>query len=85
MSEQNLPAGRQDLQNFEKVTMSRKDILINNFLGGIFWSLGTLVGATIILGIVGYFLSRVDFVPLISNWTSSILETTMKKGIQLPQ
>lgn len=47
----------------EKVKASadlrKRDILMNNFLGGLAWGLGTVVGATVIVAIVGTVLNGV--------------------------
>lgn len=32
--------------------MRKKDIMIGNFLGGIAWGLGTVIGASVIVGII---------------------------------
>ncbi len=32
--------------------MKKKDIMIGNFLGGIAWGLGTVIGASVIVGII---------------------------------
>lgn len=32
--------------------VKKKDIVIGNFLGGVAWGLGTVVGATVIVGIL---------------------------------
>lgn len=36
--------------------LSKKIILINNFLGGLAWGFGTVVGATAFVAILGYIL-----------------------------
>lgn len=62
----------------EKVYRSKRDIVINNFLGGISWSLGTLIGASVILAIFGYFLSQINLVPIIGEWLSQIVGEAQK-------
>lgn len=32
--------------------MKKRDIMINNFLGGVAWGFGTVVGATVIVAII---------------------------------
>ncbi len=32
--------------------MKKKDIVVGNFLGGIAWGLGTVIGASVIVGII---------------------------------
>lgn len=39
------------------MTMSKKDIIISNFLGGLAWGLGTVVGATVVFAAIGAFLN----------------------------
>ena len=35
------------------MNVSKKDIIIGNFLGGLSWGVGTVVGATVIVAFVG--------------------------------
>lgn len=37
--------------------MSKKRIIIVNFLGGLSWGFGTVVGASVVVAIIGYILS----------------------------
>lgn len=64
----------EDKQPHEQVYRSKKDILVNNFIGGIAWSLGTLVGASLVIALIGYILSRVDFIPIIGAWITQIIQ-----------
>ena len=36
----------------------KKQIMLNNFLGGLAWGIGTVIGATVIAGSVVYILNR---------------------------
>jgi hypothetical protein len=55
------------MQPFEKVERSKKQIIVNNFLGGIAWGLGVTVGLAVLLSIIGYALSKVEFGPMIQE------------------
>lgn len=55
---------------------SRRAIMFDNFLGGLFWSLGTFLGLGLLTVIVGYFLSKIDLVPIIGKWMAEILQNT---------
>lgn len=66
-------------QPFEKVYRSRGKMILDNFLGGIAWSLGTLVGAAVIVGIIGFLLSRVNLIPLIGSWLTQIIQEAIPK------
>ena len=53
---------------------SRSKILFDNFLGGFAWSLGTFIGLGLLTVVVGYFLSKIDLVPIIGKWMAQILQ-----------
>lgn len=58
---------------YERVNRPIGKMLLNNFLGGIVWSLGTLIGASVVISIVGYLIAQVDFVPIIGKWVADII------------
>lgn len=41
-----------------KMEISKKDIIIGNFLGGMSWGIGTVIGASVIVGIIGFALNN---------------------------
>jgi type IV secretory pathway TrbF-like protein len=43
------------------------------FLKGTAFGLGTLLGATIVMSIIVFILSQVEFVPIIGEWVAEIL------------
>ncbi|MBI2268445.1 MAG: hypothetical protein HYU80_03330 [Candidatus Blackburnbacteria bacterium] len=62
-------------------------MLLHNFLGGIAWALGVTVGLSIVLGILGYLVSKVDFVPVIGDFVKKITESVIeqpKPEIRIP-
>jgi hypothetical protein len=59
-------------QPFENIYRSHKDIVLNNFLGGIAWGLGATVGLAIILTILGFILRAINVVPIIGNFATQI-------------
>jgi hypothetical protein len=69
----------------EKVYRSKKDIIINNFLGGIAWGLGASVGLAILLAILGYIISRIDWVPIFGSIISEASDQVLQKQLQLIQ
>lgn len=44
------------------------------FLRGLALGLGTVVGASVLVSIVGYFLAQIDFLPIVGDWAASIAE-----------
>ncbi len=58
---------------FARVVLPKKQIILNNFIGGIFWSFGTIIGFAIVAFIVGVFLRRIDLTIVLGNWLSNII------------
>jgi len=58
--------------------LSNKVILFKNFLGGIAWGFGSVIGATIIVAILIAVLSQLKFIGPVSN----ILDTLDPKKIE---
>lgn len=48
------------------------NVLFMQFLKGTFLALGSLVGATIIISVLVYFLSQIEFIPIIGEWVKEI-------------
>jgi hypothetical protein len=49
--------------------LKKKDILIHNFLGGIAWGLGTVIGATFIFAILIYLLKLLGIFNFLTQFT----------------
>jgi hypothetical protein len=59
-----------------------KKVVINNFLGGIAWGVGSVLGATIVVGLVFWFLHFINFVPILGNFAADVLSSIQTKQIQ---
>ncbi len=64
----------------EKVYRSRGKMLLDNFLGGIVWALGVWVGSAVIIGLLLYFLSKVDLVPIVGDFLSNVTKYVAQKN-----
>lgn len=62
---------------------SRPKIFIDNFLGGLAWSLGTFLGLAILAATIGFFVSKINLVPIIGSWIAQILQDATSR-IQPP-
>lgn len=71
-------------QPYEKaVIQSKKQIIVNNFIGGLFWALGTTVGLAVIIGILGLLAKNVDVIPYIGGFIADIVNFVQKsRGLQ---
>lgn len=65
------------------MNMRKREILLANFLGGLAWGFGTVVGATIVVAIVLSVLSWLNFVPGINQIRDQIQQTRTER-IQKP-
>lgn len=54
------------------MNMSKKNIIIANFLGGLAWGLGTVIGATIVAAVVISILGLFNFIPGLSQFLESL-------------
>ncbi|OGY23439.1 MAG: hypothetical protein A2172_04390 [Candidatus Woykebacteria bacterium RBG_13_40_15] len=48
-------------------------VILNNFLGGLAWGVGTVLGATIVVGLVIIILSKISSIPIIGDFIGNIL------------
>ncbi|OGD86615.1 hypothetical protein A2164_01775 [Candidatus Curtissbacteria bacterium RBG_13_35_7] len=61
-------------EKFKNIQRPLGKMLLYNFLGGIFWGFGALIGTTIIVAIVAFFATRIDFVPIIGQFVTDIIK-----------
>lgn len=59
---------------FVKIHNSMPRMLTFQFVRGLAFGLGTVIGATILVSLVALFLARIDFIPIIGEWASQIAE-----------
>ena len=63
-----------DPQPFEKSSkLSRGEIIINNFLGGISWGLGATVGLSLFFVLLGVVAKEVNLVPVVGSFVSQVI------------
>jgi hypothetical protein len=63
-----------DLQPYEKSSkLSRKEIIINNFFGGLAWGLGATVGLSLFFVLIGILAKEVNLVPVVGSFASQVL------------
>lgn len=62
-------------ENYKKVDHTLKKIIINNFVGGIAWSFGVLIGTGVLFGIIVYVVRQVDFVPILGKFLAGVIQS----------
>ncbi len=56
-----------------KMHNSLPRLIFFNFLRGLAFGLGTVLGASVLISILAWSLSQVEFIPIIGEWASEIL------------
>jgi hypothetical protein len=69
-------------QPYERASqnLSKRKIIFNNFLGGIFWSLGATVGLAIIFAFLTLLANNIDIVPFVGNFVSDIIDFVVSRN-----
>lgn len=57
-----------------RIYISTGKVMWNNFLGGLAWGFGTVLGATLVVGILIFVLSQLGNIPFFGNFVNSILD-----------
>jgi len=71
------------VEKYEGVKRHFKDIILNNFVGGIAWGLGATVGVSIVIAILSLILKNINLVPFIGNFVSQITNYVLQNNPQL--
>lgn len=50
------------------------------FVRGLAFGLGSVIGATILVSFLAYFLSNIDFIPIIGEWAKEIVHMISQNG-----
>ena len=73
-----------NLQSYENASkLSRKEIFINNFFGGIAWALGATVGLSIIFVLLGIIAKNVNLVPYVGSFVSQVINFVLANNPNL--
>lgn len=65
---------RLNSHNFIRMHNSLARVLAFNFARGLVFGLGSVLGATLLLSVVAWSLSQVEFLPIIGEWASQIAQ-----------
>lgn len=68
----------------ERVYKPRGKMLFDNFLAGIVWAIGVWVGSVLIIGVLLYFLSKIDLVPIVGDFIGSVSKYVARSNSIFP-
>lgn len=64
-----------------RVYISTSKIVINNFLGGLAWGFGVVIGATVVVTLVLWLLNQLGEVPIIGDLISKIIDDVQRNQL----
>lgn len=73
------------METHETIHKSKKQIIINNFIGGIAWGLGATIGVTIFFTILGFILGKINWIPFIGDFVTKVNVYVSQKSLNLLQ
>jgi len=62
------------LQKFERIYKSQKQLFIDNLIGGVAWGIGSVIGATLFVALLGIVISRSNNIPILRDVVGVIIE-----------
>ena len=71
------------MEKYEGVRKHMKDMIFNNFAGGIAWGLGATVGVSIVIAVLGLILKSINLVPFIGNFVAQVTNYVLQNNPQL--
>lgn len=67
-------------ENHEQVKRSRKEIFVNNFIGGIAWGIGVTFGLSLLIALLGFVATQVNLVPVVGGFVSEVIKFILNKN-----
>ncbi len=61
-------------KNYIEVTASAKKRFLLGLVGGIGWGIGLTLGTAAILVVLGFFVSKIDFVPILGQLSADVIK-----------
>lgn len=62
-------------EKYKNIDRPISKMLLFNFLGGIAWGLGVLIGTTIIFALIGIFVTKIDFIPIFGEFAARVIKS----------
>ncbi len=72
-------------QPYEKASsrLRLREIVANNFIGGVFWAVGATVGLAIIFSVLTIISNNINLIPVIGSFVSEIIDFVITKNPKL--
>jgi hypothetical protein len=67
-------------QPYERIKTKRKEIIINNLIGGIAWSVGATIGLSLVVAVITVVLKKVSLVPVVGSFVAQVAAFVAKNS-----
>lgn len=71
------------MQPQEKANSKLKQMIVNNFIGGIAWGVGVSIGLSLIIPIMGIIFSKINLIPVVGDFVSQITSFVLQNNPHL--
>lgn len=71
------------MEKHEEVYRPKKQIFINNLIGGIAWGFGATIGLTLLFALLGLVLANVNLIPIVGSFVSETLKFVLQNNPEL--
>jgi len=71
------------MEKHEQIHKTKREIILNNFLGGIAWGLGATLGVSLFFAIFAFILNKVNLIPVIGSFVSDITRYVLQNNPNL--
>lgn len=73
------------MEKQEAVHKNKKELFINNFIGGVAWGLGATVGLALVLTLLGIVVKQINLVPFVGSFVADVLNFVLSNNPELRQ
>ena len=65
-------------KRYIEVNSSSKQKFLQGVLGGLGWGIGITLGTTVILAILGFVVSKIDFIPILGQFSANVIKAAQQ-------
>jgi len=65
-------------KHYIEVTASYRKRFLMGILQGLGWGIGITLATSLVIAIISYFVSRIDFVPVFGQFLNDVIKTTQQ-------
>lgn len=69
--------------NYNKINLNRREMIINNFLGGLSWAIGASIGFSLLIAILGFIAAKAGLIPIVGTFVSQIIDFVLEHNPSL--